>query len=95
MAVPMSLLVASFAELTDAISLEFSFPVIAIPFGADETVPCRFFGSSDEVSAEHVAGLLRDSYPMRDGVRRIHVLSVSKAGISHFSPAPVFFLAPS
>jgi hypothetical protein len=71
----------------------FAFPVIAIPFGADTTTLCRYYASSEEINSEHIAVLLDSSYPMRDGVRRIHIIPVSQAGISHFNPGPIFYLA--
>lgn len=77
-----SILVASLDEVTKEIESGFSFPAMAIPFGADDTTLCRFFTSCDELSIGYFEELIEKSYPMRDGIRRVHVISVSKTGIS-------------
>lgn len=91
-AVPTSLLIASFEEVREALARGFTFPAIAIPFGAHETTPCRFFGSNDEIGAEDLAALLDSSYPMIDKVRRVHLISRPVVGDANFKPGPVFYL---
>ena len=55
MATQTSLLLASYEEVLQALENGFVFPAMAIPFGADESTPCRFFVSGDEIAIEHVA----------------------------------------
>ncbi|HEX5774799.1 MAG TPA: hypothetical protein VFY28_02470 [Candidatus Paceibacterota bacterium] len=91
-AVPTSLLITSLEEVAEALARGFTFPAIAIPFGAHETTPCRFFGSSDDMDSEDLAVLLDSSYPMMDKVRRVHLISRPVVGISRFNPGPTFYL---
>ncbi|MDB5236920.1 MAG: hypothetical protein JWL88_22 [Parcubacteria group bacterium] len=92
MPVPTSLLVASHAEVASAVEQGFLFPAMAIPFGAHDTTPCRFFISSDDVTCEDIAALIESSYPMQDGVRRLHLITAPRTGISHFNPGSKFYL---
>jgi len=87
-----SLLIASCKEVREALEQGFTFPAMGIPFGADETTPCRFFNSSDEMSEDDLSVLLENSYPMIDKVRRVHLISVPQTGITHFTPDPIFYL---
>jgi hypothetical protein len=70
---PTTILAACLREVLETSIL--TFPVIAIPFGADETTNCRFFGSVGEISEDHFEDLLVDAYPMRDGIQRVHFIS--------------------
>lgn len=92
MKAPTSLLIASLEEVNEALEQGFSFPAIAVPFGAHDTTLCRFFSSSDELAAEDLAVLLDSSYPMMDKVRRVHLISRPIVGISSFNPGPAFYL---
>lgn len=92
MPVPTSVLIASCAEVKEALSQGFVFPALAIPFGADETTPCRFFVASDEIAPEDIAALLERSHPMPDGVRRVHLIHAPRTGIANFTPDAPFRL---
>ncbi len=95
MTVHTSLMIASFVELQKAIQGGFVFPALAIPFGAGETTHCCFFIAGDDVTEENFQGLLKDSYPMMDGIRRIHLITRAQSGISLFNPGPIFCLIES
>ena len=95
MATTPSLMAASLEEVQDATNPQkgnFTFPAMAIPFGADDRTPCRFFTALDEVTEEDFAILLDDSYPMLDNVRRVHFITTRETKYSNHTLSSVFYL---
>ena len=95
MPVSTSLCCASLGDLKEAVQQGFAFPAMLIPFGADGATPCRFFSSVYEIGGNDFQALIDSSYPMPDGVRRVHAISTPQSGIAPFNPGPVFFLISS
>lgn len=87
-----SALVASIEDLRAEIASGLLFPVMAIPFGADETTPCRFFLASDEVAAKDLEDLLEHAHKTPDGVRTVHLVHSPRTGIANFTPDSTFYL---
>jgi len=82
-----SLLVSSLHEIHSAIEQGFTGPVLVIPFGADETTPCRFYGSVNEVGEEELLDSLSQAIPSTDRKLRVHVLRAPP----RFNPGPTFY----
>ena len=70
-------LVGSLADIQKVLGEGFQFPAIAIPFGAADGDPCRYFASSGDVTEQALESLLDASRRMSDGIARFHLRTLT------------------
>jgi mannitol/fructose-specific phosphotransferase system IIA component len=81
-----SILVASMADIREAMTSGLTGSVIVIPFGADPTTPCRYFCTTAEITEEDLAALLEIAYFHQDE-RVLHAIWIPHS----FEPESVWY----
>lgn len=78
MTAPTSAIVASYVEVQARIRQGMQFPLIVIPFGAenDDQIPCQCFKSRGAITREAIEELLEYALPLAT-VPRLHLISGS------------------